>query len=657
MLTGEVFSEKNDKFGGNIRMFDGFLRVAAATPDIRVADCSFNGASAAALVSEAYEQGVSLLILPELCLTGYTCSDLFLQESLLDGAEKALVALTESTRDRNMVVLAGLPLTVNSVLYNVAAVLHDGEILGFVPKSYLPTYSEFYEGRHYHSGAGIETEVLFNGRKYPFGTKLLFRCRQMPAFTLGIEICEDLWVAQPPSIGHALAGATVIANLSASDETTGKDIYRKSLVSGQSARLVCGYIYADAGEGESSTDLVFGAHNLICENGSFLAESERFHNQMITADLDTSKLVSERRRMTTWQPNFGQDYRIIDFDLEMHPIKLRRYIDPHPFVPDDQTDRARRCEEILTIQAMGLKKRLAHTHCRHAVVGISGGLDSTLALLVTVRAFDMLDMDRKQIMAVTMPCFGTTDRTYHNACELVHRLGATLEEVDIKEAVTLHFSDIGQDPSKHDVTYENGQARERTQVLMDIANRLGGMVIGTGDMSELALGWATYNGDHMSMYGVNASVPKTLVRHLVRYCADTADSQTLKETLLDILDTPVSPELIPPEDGEISQKTEDLVGPYELHDFFLYHILRFGRQPAKVYRLALQAFEGVYDAATILRWLKTFYRRFFAQQFKRSCLPDGPKVGSVAVSPRGDLRMPSDACAALWMQELDEIVE
>lgn len=657
MLTGEVFSEKNDKFGGNIRMFDGFLRVAAATPDIRVADCSFNGASAAALVSEAYEQGVSLLVLPELCLTGYTCSDLFLQESLLDGAEKALVALTESTRDRNMVVLAGLPLTVNGVLYNVAAVLLDGEILGFVPKSYLPTYSEFYEGRHYHSGAGIETEVLFNGRKYPFGTKLLFRCRQMPAFTLGIEICEDLWVAQPPSIGHALAGATVIANLSASDETTGKDIYRKSLVSGQSARLVCGYIYADAGEGESSTDLVFGAHNLICENGSFLAESERFHNQMITADLDTSKLVSERRRMTTWQPNFDQDYRIIDFDLEMHPIKLRRYIDPHPFVPDDQTDRARRCEEILTIQAMGLKKRLAHTHCRHAVVGISGGLDSTLALLVTVRAFDMLDMDRKQIMAVTMPCFGTTDRTYHNACELVHRLGATLEEVDIKEAVTLHFSDIGQDPSKHDVTYENGQARERTQVLMDIANRLGGMVIGTGDMSELALGWATYNGDHMSMYGVNASVPKTLVRHLVRYCADTADSQTLKETLLDILDTPVSPELIPPEDGEISQKTEDLVGPYELHDFFLYHILRFGRHPDKVYRLALQAFEGVYDAATILRWLKTFYRRFFAQQFKRSCLPDGPKVGSVAVSPRGDLRMPSDACAALWMQELDEIVE
>lgn len=657
MLTGEVFSEKNDKFGGNIRMFDGFLRVAAATPDIRVADCSFNGASAAALVSEAYEQGVSLLVLPELCLTGYTCSDLFLQESLLDGAEKALVALTESTRDRNMVVLAGLPLTVNGVLYNVAAVLHGGEILGFVPKSYLPTYSEFYEGRHYHSGADIETEVLFNGRKYPFGTKLLFRCRQMPAFTLGIEICEDLWVAQPPSIGHALAGATVIANLSASDETTGKDIYRKSLVSGQSARLVCGYIYADAGEGESSTDLVFGAHNLICENGSLLAESERFHNQMITADLDTSKLVSERRRMTTWQPNFDQDYRIIDFDLEMHPIKLRRYIDPHPFVPDDQTDRARRCEEILTIQAMGLKKRLAHTHCRHAVVGISGGLDSTLALLVTVRAFDMLDMDRKQIMAVTMPCFGTTDRTYHNACELVHRLGATLEEVDIKEAVTLHFSDIGQDLSKHDVTYENGQARERTQVLMDIANRLGGMVIGTGDMSELALGWATYNGDHMSMYGVNASVPKTLVRHLVRYCADTADSQTLKETLLDILDTPVSPELIPPEDGEISQKTEDLVGPYELHDFFLYHILRFGRHPAKVYRLALQAFEGVYDAATILRWLKIFYRRFFAQQFKRSCLPDGPKVGSVAVSPRGDLRMPSDACAALWMQELDEIVE
>ena len=638
-------------------MYDGFLRVAAATPDIRVADCSFNAASASALIKKAHEQGVSLLVLPELCLTGYTCSDLFLQESLLAGAEEALIELTAATRGMNMLVLAGLPLTVNGVLYNAAAVLHEGEILGFVPKSFIPTYSEFYEGRHYHSGASLQTEIFFHGRMYPFGTKLLFRCRQMPEFTLGIEICEDLWVACPPSIGYALAGATVIANLSASDETTGKDIYRKELVGGQSARLVCGYIYADAGEGESSTDLVFGAHNLICENGSFLAESERFHNEMIVADMDLAKLVSERRRMTTWQPDLDSGYRIIDFDLEKKHLELNRWIDPHPFVPDDRTDRERRCEEILTIQAMGLKKRLAHTHCRHAVVGISGGLDSTLALLVTVRAFDMLGMDRKQIMAVTMPCFGTTDRTYNNACELVRRLGATLEEVDIKEAVTLHFRDVGQDINCHDVTYENGQARERTQVLMDIANRLGGMVIGTGDMSELALGWATYNGDHMSMYGVNASVPKTLVRHLVRYCADTADSTVLQETLLDILDTPVSPELIPPEDGKISQKTEDLVGPYELHDFFLYHVMRFGRRPAVVYRLALKAFEkdDEFDAATILKWLKTFYRRFFAQQFKRSCLPDGPKVGSVAVSPRGDLRMPSDACAALWMKELEEL--
>ena len=636
-------------------MFDGFLRVAAATPDIRVADCNFNGASAAALVSEAYEQGVSLLVLPELCLTGYTCSDLFLQESLLDGAGKALLTLTEATRDKNMVVLAGLPLTVNGVLYNVAAVLHDGDILGFVPKSYLPTYSEFYEGRHYHSGADIEADVLFNGRTYPFGTRLLFRCRQMPAFTLGIEICEDLWVAQPPSISHALAGATVIANLSASDETTGKDIYRRSLVSGQSARLVCGYIYADAGEGESSTDLVFGAHNLICENGSILAESERFINQMIMADMDMSKLISERRRMTTWQPKFDNGYRVIDFDLEMHEVDLRRFIDPHPFVPDDAMDRTRRCEEILTIQAMGLKKRLAHTNARTAVVGISGGLDSTLALLVTARAFDMLGRDKKDIIAVTMPCFGTTDRTYQNASEMSKKVGATLIEVPIADAVNVHFRDIGHDPEDHSVTYENCQARERTQVLMDIANKTWGMVIGTGDLSELALGWATYNGDHMSMYAVNASVPKTLVRHLVRYYADTCEDQKLAEILLDILDTPVSPELLPPKDGVISQKTEDLVGPYELHDFFLYYMLRWTFPPKKIFRLAQNAFAGEYDDETILKWLKTFYRRFFMQQFKRSCLPDGPKVGSVAVSPRGDLRMPSDASAALWMKELEQI--
>ena len=638
-------------------MVKGFLRVAAATPDIRVADCDFNRESIEKLMREAHSQGVSLLVFPELCLTGYTCSDLFLQETLLENAKQALVRLAEISKGMDMLTVLGLPLTVCGVLYNVAAVVHDGEILGFVPKSHIPAYSEFYEGRHYHSGAGLLTEIDFFGRKYPFGTKLLFRCRQMPAFILGIEICEDLWVANPPSIGHALAGATVIANLSASDETTGKDIYRRSLVGGQSARLVCGYIYADAGEGESSTDLVFSGHNLIYENGSLLAESERFRNQMTISELDMQKLVSERRRMTTWQPDINSGYRTIDFDLSRPEAETNRWIDPHPFVPDDPSDRARRCEEILTIQAMGLKKRLDHTHCRCAVVGISGGLDSTLAFLVTVRAFDMLGLDRKQIMAVTMPCFGTTDRTYRNACELVRRLGATLKEVDIKEAVTLHFRDVGQDIHCHDVTYENGQARERTQVLMDIANRLGGLVIGTGDMSELALGWATYNGDHMSMYGVNSSVPKTLVRHLVRYCADTADNQSLSETLLDILDTPVSPELIPPEDGQIAQKTEDLVGPYELHDFFLYHMLRFGREPEQIFGLAVKAFEGIHDKKTIHRWLETFYNRFFAQQFKRSCLPDGPKVGSVAVSPRGDLRMPSDACATLWKRQLQALAE
>ena len=636
-------------------MFDGFLRVAAATPDIRVADCNFNGASAAALVSEAYEQGVSLLVLPELCLTGYTCSDLFLQESLLDGAGKALLTLTEATRDKNMVVLAGLPLTVNGVLYNVAAVLHDGDILGFVPKSYLPTYSEFYEGRHYHSGADIETDVLFNGRTYPFGTRLLFRSRQMPAFTLGIEICEDLWVAQPPSISHTLAGATVIANLSASDEMVGKDSYRRDLVKGQSARLVCGYIYATAGEGESSQDLVFGGHNLICENGSILKEAKRFINQTIYGDLDIRRLVTERRKMTTYPPADTAGYQEIIFTLEKEETRLTRTFPRKPFVPSGKEEREKRCDEILTIQAMGLKKRLEHTHSQSAVIGISGGLDSTLALLVTARAFDFLGMPREKITAVTMPCFGTTDRTYRNACDLTKKLGATLREVDIREAVTIHFRDIGHDMENHDVTYENCQARERTQVIMDIANQAGGMVIGTGDLSELALGWATYNGDHMSMYAVNTSIPKTLVRHLVRYYADTCGDDRLSEILLDILDTPVSPELLPPKDGKIAQKTEDLVGPYELHDFFLYYMLRAGYEPDKIFRIAVQTFDGVYDREVILKWLKNFYRRFFMQQFKRSCLPDGPKVGTVAVSPRGDLRMSSDSCVRIWMDQVEKL--
>ena len=459
----------------------------------------------------------------------------------------------------------------------------------------------------------------------------------------------------PPSIHHALAGATVIVNCSASDETTGKDAYREALISGQSARLVCGYIYANAGEGESSQDLVFGGHNLIAENGKILSRSARFKNETIYADLDIARIVGERRRMTTFFSRTDAVYTEIGFHLNKEETKLSRFIDPAPFVPDDSQDRQKRCEEIFAIQYMGLKKRLEHTRSRTAVVGISGGLDSTLALLVAVRAFDSLGLPRKGILGVTMPCFGTTDRTYRNACELVRKLGGTLREVDIREAVTTHFRDIGHDPEVHDVTYENSQARERTQVLMDLANQSGGLVIGTGDMSELALGWATYNGDHMSMYGVNAGVPKTLVRHLVRYYADTCGDPELAATLLDVLDTPVSPELLPPKDGVIAQKTEDLVGPYELHDFFLYYVLRFGFTPSKIYRLARLAFAGVYGDDTILKWLKTFYRRFFTQQFKRSCLPDGPKVGSVAVSPRGDLRMPSDASAAIWLKELETL--
>ena len=464
-----------------------------------------------------------------------------------------------------------------------------------------------------------------------------------------------MWAPNPPSISHALSGATLIINPSASDEATGKDEYRRNLVSGQSARLLCGYIYASAGNGESTQDVVFSGHNIIAENGTILKEAKRFANETIYSVLDMSRLVGERRKNTTWQSEEKENYQVIPFHLNVTETKLERFIDANPFVPDAKGKRDRRCDEILTIQAMGLKKRLEHTKSQCAVLGISGGLDSTLALLVTARAFDLCGLDRKQILAVTMPCFGTTDRTYTNACELTKRLGATLKEVDIKKAVTQHFEDIGHDPSDHSVTYENGQARERTQVIMDIANKFGGMVIGTGDLSELALGWATYNGDHMSMYGVNASVPKTLVRHLVRYYADTCDEEALSDILLDILDTPVSPELLPPKDGVISQKTEDLVGPYELHDFFLYHLLRFQCSPKKIYRIAKKAFEGKYEEEVILKWLKKFYWRFFSQQFKRSCLPDGPKVGSVAVSPRGDLRMPSDACVRIWIEELETL--
>ncbi len=636
-------------------MEQGFIKVAAVTPKIRVADTKYNGEVICTEIKKAAEQGAKVIVLPELCITGYTCSDLFLQEKLLRAAKEELLRIAAFCETVDAIVFVGLPFAWDGKLYNVAAAINKGKILGLVPKIYLPNYNEFYEARHFTRGKekaelvrlNEETEVLF-------GSNLLFICESMPDLKIGVELCEDLWTVQPPSIRHARNGASVIVNLSASNELTGKSAYRRELVKTQSARLLCGYIYASAGEGESTQDVVYSGHNLIAENGAVLKEAVPFSGESIVSEIDVTRLIAERRRMTTFELEEGE-YKKVPFSVQKEQIELTRPVDPMPFVPSGASDRNARCEEILAIQAHGLKKRLEHTHCRAAVIGISGGLDSTLALLVTVRAFDLLGMDHGQIKAVTMPGFGTTDRTYDNAVKLIRNLGADFIEVDIRDAVNIHFRDIGQDPSVHDVTYENGQARERTQILMDIANKSGGMVIGTGDLSELALGWATYNGDHMSMYAVNASVPKTLVRHLVRYYADTCGNRTLEQVLLDVLDTPVSPELLPPEEGKISQKTEDLVGPYELHDFFLYHMLRQGEAPAKVYRLAKLAFGGTYEDAVILKWLKTFYRRFFAQQFKRSCLPDGPKVGSVAVSPRGDLRMPSDACGTIWLQEIEEL--
>ena len=604
------------------------------------------------LMDEAYAKQISVLVFPELCITGYTCGDLFLQDVLLSAAQDSLKHIVDHSTGMKMLVFVGMPFVHQGKLYNVAAAVCDGRLLGLVPKKNIPNYSEFYELRHFTPG---EDECVDTSLGVKMGSKMLFSCENVKNLIVAAEICEDVWVACPPSTQHAQAGATLIVNCSASDETTGKDIYRRALISGQSARLVCGYIYANAGEGESTQDLVFGGQNLVCENGNVLAQTKRFENGVAVADLDLQRLVNERRRMNTYYVHQETGYEVVSFRLKEYDLELDRYYERTPFVPSSKNDRDARCEEILSIQAMGLKKRLAHTGCKNAVIGISGGLDSTLALLVTARAFDSLDIPRENITAVTMPCFGTTDRTYNNAVELTKRLGAALYEVDIKEAVRIHFRDIGQDENVHDVTYENGQARERTQILMDIANKSGGMVIGTGDMSELALGWATYNGDHMSMYGVNCSVPKTLVRHLVKYYADTCGDASLSEILEDVLDTPVSPELLPPSEGQISQKTEDLVGPYELHDFFLYYILRFGYMPHKVYRLACHAFAGEYDSAVIYKWLDTFYRRFFAQQFKRSCLPDGPKVGSVAVSPRGDLRMPSDAVRTLWIEDLERI--
>ena len=635
-------------------MRHGFIKVAAATPDIRVADVDYNKGQIIKQMDEAAEAGAKIIVFPELCITGYTCSDLFLQDILLNSAKKALVEIAEHTKNLDALVFVGVPIAVGGELYNVAAALNHGNILGFTTKSFLPNYGEFYEMRQFRPGPKKAEKILFGGKEIPFGPQLLFVEKQMTNLIVSAEICEDVWSPVPPSIEAAREGATVIVNCSASDETIGKASYRESLISGQSARLISGYIYANAGEGESTTDLVFGGHNLIAENGTILAEAKRFSNGIIYTEFDVQKIANERRKNTTFTETQEHVLPRIPFGLEQTETILTRTFPSRPFVPRDDQERAKRCEEILTIQAMGLKKRLAHTHAKSAVVGISGGLDSTLALLVTAKAFDALGLERSGITAVTMPCFGTTDRTYQNACKMSLKVGATLREVRIGDAVMQHFKDIGHDPQDHSVTYENSQARERTQVLMDIANQTGGLVIGTGDMSELALGWATYNGDHMSMYGVNASVPKTLVRHLVHYYADTCEDSSLKEVLYDVLDTPVSPELLPPKDGEIAQKTEDLVGPYELHVFFLYYFLRMGYEPGKIYRIAKLSFAGEYDDETIYKWLRTFCWRFFSQQFKRSCLPDGPKVGTVALSPRGDWRMPSDACVALWIQNLEK---
>ena len=634
-------------------MKNGFVKVAAATPDIRVADVEFNTQNIINAMEEAQKNGAKILVFPELCVTGYTCSDLFDHSVLLKASRKALLEIAENTNDKDMLVFVGAPLEVNGKLYNVAAAMNQGEIIGFTTKTFLPNYGEFYEMRQFTPGPQTVREITFEGKKIPFGPQILFQAEGMEELVVAAEICEDVWSPVPPSIQAALEGATVIVNCSASDETIGKDTYRRALISGQSARLISGYIYANAGEGESTTDLVFGGHNIIAENGTILKESSRYVNEIIYSELDLQRITGERRKNTTFQPLDEETLLRVPFTVEETKTFLTRTFPKKPFVPSDEQTRAQRCEEILTIQAMGLKKRLAHTNARTAVVGISGGLDSTLALLVTARAFDMLGRDKKDIIAVTMPCFGTTDRTYQNACEMSKKVGATLIEVPIADAVNVHFRDIGHDPEDHSVTYENCQARERTQVLMDIANKTWGMVIGTGDLSELALGWATYNGDHMSMYGVNASVPKTLVRHLVKYAADDTKDEALKNVLYDVLDTPVSPELLPPKDGDIAQKTEDLVGPYELHDFFLYFILRFGYEPSKIFRIACMTFDGEYDKETIFKWLETFCRRFFSQQFKRSCLPDGPKVGTVALSPRGDWRMPSDACVAVWMKDLE----
>lgn len=633
-------------------MKDGFIKVAAATPEIHVADCVFNADNILSLCREANEKGVQAIGFPELCLTGYTCSDLFLHDILLDSAKEQLLRIAKETAQMDMLILIGLPVRAGAALYNCAAFLHKGEILGMIPKRNIPNYTEFYELRHF-TEADDDTEIYmeWEDQTFTIDPNQIFCCAGMPDFAVSAEICEDLWVPNPPSSDLATAGATILFNLSASDEIIGKAAYRRNLICMQSGRGLCGYIYCDAGQGESSTDLVFAGHNVIAENGTLLAQSPRFTTGLTISEIDVTRLAYERRRQNTFRESAVSQ---VWFDMKLRDTELTRPIAQTPFVPSNKNDLAERCEEILTLQATGLATRIRHTHAKTAVVGLSGGLDSALALIVTIHAFDMLGRDHKDILAITMPCFGTTSRTKNNALTLAEAYGTTCQTIEIGASVTQHFIDIGHDMNDHSVTFENGQARERTQVLMDVANKTGGMVIGTGDLSELALGWATYNGDHMSMYGVNGSIPKTLVRYLTAYEADRAGGE-IGRVLRDVLATPVSPELLPPKDGKISQKTEELVGPYELHDFFLYYLLRFGMEPKKIFRLAKQAFTGTYDDATIKKWLTTFVRRFFIQQFKRSCLPDGPKVGTVTLSPRGDWRMPSDAVSALWMAQCEAL--
>jgi NAD+ synthetase len=644
-------------------MIDGFLKVSAVTPNVKVADVDFNVEEIIKNIHEERNADVKLCVFPELCITAYTCNDLFRQKTLLDSAKKGLKKIVEDSTGYDMLVFVGLPFEYRNKLYNVCACVQNGKLLALIPKTHLPNYNEFYEVRYFTRGMRKARKVKMFGYDVFFGTDILLKCSNLDNLCVAAEICEDLWVSYPPSTLHTMNGATVIVNISASDELVGKSVYRDSLISMHSASTLCAYIYANAGEGESTQDLVFGGHNIIAKNGEILNRSTRFKNGRIRADIDLQRIDAERRRLSTYEI-LDDDYAVVEFELDKEKfystsnIYLRdRFIDARPFIPKDSVTLEERCNEVLDIQAIGLKKRIEHVKPEAVILGLSGGLDSTLALIVCAKTYDLLGIDRSKIHAVTMPGFGTTGRTYANACELARAVGATLEEVSIVESVKLHLQDIKHDLSITDTTYENAQARERTQILMDIANRDNGFVVGTGDLSELALGWATYNGDQMSMYSVNSSIPKTLVKYVVKYYAIFSTDERLKKVLFDILDTPISPELLPPVKGEISQKTEDFVGPYELHDFFIYNILRYGFPPAKIYRLANKAFENEYSLEDIYKWINKFYYRFFSQQFKRSCMPDGPKVGSIGLSPRGDLRMPTDAEVNLWIKELEELAK